>query len=138
MQTAFAICNPIYIHNHFPNAISFLGQFASGLKEGQGEFSSTDLSKYTGEHLFHQLFAREFAKEKFHHFDAGQFFNDKMEGFGTLHMPDGQVYVGQFSDWKRFGLGNLTYRNGDLYVGQWNDDEGNGTGTLIFHFEIIS
>ena len=59
-----------------------------------------------------------------------------MEGFGTLHMPDGQVYVGQFSDWKRFGLGNLTYRNGDLYVGQWNDDEGNGTGILIFNLKI--
>ena len=29
-------------------AIIFLGQFVSGLKEGQGEFSSTDLSKYTG------------------------------------------------------------------------------------------
>ena len=114
----------------------FLGQFVSGLKEGQGEFSSTDLSKYTGVDLdFFSFEITEFTKVQFHS-DAGQFFNDKMEGFGTLHMPDGQVYVGQFSDWKRFGLGNLTYRNGDLYVGQWNDDEGNGTGILIFNIKI--
>ncbi len=65
---------------------------------------------------------------------TGEWWNNEMNGKGTLIWPDGSVYIGEFKN----GLyhGNGTYlnlkENKSLYVGEFIEEMENGYGTKIF------
>ena len=50
----------------------------------------------------------------------GDWRDDKMHGYGTLQLKNGDKYQGQFIDDKRHGFGVYYHANGDRYEGEWN------------------
>jgi len=61
---------------------------------------------------------------------AGQVYDGKRNGQGTLTWANGTKYVGEWKDDKQHGQGTYTWANGERYVGEWEDGQGNGLGTL--------
>lgn len=63
----------------------------------------------------------------------GNFFEDKKEGVGFLHYPNGDYYYGEFINDKKEGVVRQYYKSdGDkIYEGEWSKDERNGEGYLI-------
>lgn len=54
---------------------------------------------------------------------AGEYFGDKIHGFGVYHFANGHCYEGAWHEGRRQGLGSYTFRNGDRRCGEW--DAGN-------------
>lgn len=54
---------------------------------------------------------------------AGEYFGDKIHGFGVYHFANGHCYEGSWHEGRKQGYGMYTFRNGDTRCGEW--DSGN-------------
>ncbi|GKA24392.1 membrane occupation and recognition nexus repeat-containing protein [Tanacetum coccineum] len=52
---------------------------------------------------------------------AGEYFADKMHGFGVYSFANGHRYEGSWHEGRRQGLGMYTFRNGETQSGHWNN-----------------
>jgi len=52
---------------------------------------------------------------------AGEYFADKMHGFGIYHFAIGHLYEGAWHEGRRQGLGMYTFRNGETQSGHWQN-----------------
>lgn len=52
---------------------------------------------------------------------AGEYFADKMHGFGVYHFANGHRYEGAWHEGRRQGLGMYTFRNGETQSGHWQN-----------------
>lgn len=50
---------------------------------------------------------------------AGEYFADKMHGFGVYSFANGHHYEGAWHEGRRQGLGMYTFRNGETQSGHW-------------------
>jgi hypothetical protein len=53
-----------------------------------------------------------------------------LDGRGTMHYTNGDVYVGEWSKNERSGSGTLKYADGSVYDGEWLKDKRHGCGQL--------
>ncbi|KAG6507850.1 hypothetical protein ZIOFF_033203 [Zingiber officinale] len=51
---------------------------------------------------------------------AGEYFADKIHGFGVYHFANGHCYEGSWHEGKKQGYGMYTFRNGDTRCGDWD------------------
>jgi hypothetical protein len=51
---------------------------------------------------------------------AGEYFADKMHGYGVYKFANGHRYEGSWHDGRKQGLGIYTFRNGDTHAGHWH------------------
>ena len=79
----------------------YIGDFKSGMKNGNGELYYEGKLEYKGD-----------------------FLNDKYNGFGIYYYKNGNYYLGEWVEGKKHGYGYLYYKNGELrYEGNFIDDE---------------
>ena len=52
---------------------------------------------------------------------AGEYFADKMHGFGVYQFGNGHRYDGAWHEGRRQGLGMYTFRNGETQSGHWQN-----------------
>ncbi|KAG1359235.1 putative phosphatidylinositol 4-phosphate 5-kinase 5 [Cocos nucifera] len=52
---------------------------------------------------------------------AGEYFGDKMHGFGVYRFANGHQYEGAWHEGRRQGLGMYTFRNGETQSGHWQN-----------------
>lgn len=52
---------------------------------------------------------------------AGEYFADKMHGFGVYRFGNGHCYEGAWHEGNRQGLGMYTFRNGETQSGHWQN-----------------
>lgn len=52
---------------------------------------------------------------------GGEYFADRMHGFGVYHFANGHRYEGGWHEGRRQGFGMYTFRNGDTQSGHWED-----------------
>lgn len=52
---------------------------------------------------------------------AGEYFADKMHGFGVYCFANGHRYEGAWHEGRRQGLGMYTFRNGETQSGHWQN-----------------
>ncbi|XP_022871348.1 radial spoke head 1 homolog, partial [Olea europaea var. sylvestris] len=52
---------------------------------------------------------------------AGEYFADKMHGFGVYFFANGHRYEGAWHEGRRQGLGMYTFRNGETQSGHWQN-----------------
>lgn len=52
---------------------------------------------------------------------AGEYFADKMHGFGVYQFANGHHYEGAWHEGRRQGLGMYTFRNGETQAGHWQN-----------------
>lgn len=52
---------------------------------------------------------------------AGEYFADRMHGFGVYNFTNGHRYEGGWHEGQRQGFGLYTFRNGDTQSGYWED-----------------
>ena len=91
----------------YANGSVYVGDFASGLRQGAGVFRTSKGDVY-----------------------EGQWKNDRFDGNGKLALADGSRYEGNFKDGNRHGTGTQIYADGRQYSGAWLDDKKSGNGTL--------
>ena len=65
----------------------------------------------------------------------GDWFEDKMQGFGTYHYPDGSIYEGEWKDDKHHGKGILSFSNGTRYEGEWQQHWMQGPGQFTDYLD---
>lgn len=51
---------------------------------------------------------------------AGEYFGDKIHGFGVYHFANGHCYEGSWHEGRKQGYGTYTFRNGDTRCGEWD------------------
>jgi len=93
----------------FPNGDTYSGAYSSGpngiMRDGKGKWISKTGYIYDGEWK-----------------------NDKINGYGCLHMPDGSEYKGNFVSGKFNGEGSYTWQDGSNYTGPFLDNKPEGDG----------
>jgi MORN repeat len=52
---------------------------------------------------------------------AGEYFADKMHGFGVYNFANGHRYEGSWHEGKKQGLGMYSFRNGETQSGHWQN-----------------
>lgn len=52
---------------------------------------------------------------------AGEYFADKMHGFGVYQFQNGHLYEGAWHEGRRQGLGMYTFRSGETQSGYWQN-----------------
>lgn len=52
---------------------------------------------------------------------AGEYFADKMHGFGVYRFANGHRYEGAWHEGRRQGLGMYTFRTGETQAGHWQN-----------------
>lgn len=52
---------------------------------------------------------------------AGEYFGDKIHGFGVYHFANGHYYEGSWHEGRKQGFGMYTFRNGESRCGEWHD-----------------
>lgn len=62
----------------------------------------------------------------------GQWFKNKLNGFGRCIDKFGNCYIGYFKDGFRNHLGQFYSFNGDIFDGSWHMNERYGYGTFFF------
>jgi hypothetical protein len=62
---------------------------------------------------------------------AGEWKDDKREGYGTYFYEDGGVYDGMWEDDNREGWGKMHYVDGSVYEGEWHREMRHGQGILL-------
>ncbi|KAL3274601.1 hypothetical protein HHI36_015982 [Cryptolaemus montrouzieri] len=80
--------------------------------------------KYAGQFLFNNMHDKGFyfikQEEGFSFYD-GQFYNNKLEGYGQIIYNNGSIFEGLFKKNRRFGPGVLTHQDGTQDVGLWKE-----------------
>lgn len=51
---------------------------------------------------------------------GGEYFGDKIHGFGVYHFANGHCYEGSWHEGRRQGSGTYTFRNGEMRSGEWD------------------
>lgn len=51
---------------------------------------------------------------------SGEYFGDKMHGFGVYHFANGHCYEGAWHEGRKQGYGMYTFRNSVTKCGQWD------------------
>lgn len=51
---------------------------------------------------------------------AGEYFGDKIHGFGVYHFANGHCYEGSWHEGRKQGYGMYSFRNGDTRCGEWD------------------
>lgn len=51
---------------------------------------------------------------------AGEYFGDKIHGFGVYHFANGHCYEGSWHEGRKQGYGMYTFRNRDTRCGEWD------------------
>lgn len=51
---------------------------------------------------------------------SGEYFGDKVHGFGVYHFANGHCYEGSWHEGRKQGYGLYTFRNGDTRCGGWD------------------
>lgn len=51
---------------------------------------------------------------------AGEYFGDKIHGFGVYHFANGHCYEGSWHEGCKQGYGMYSFRNGDRRCGEWD------------------
>lgn len=51
---------------------------------------------------------------------SGEYFGDKIHGFGVYSFANGHCYEGSWHEGRRQGLGTYTFGNGDSRSGEWD------------------
>jgi len=51
---------------------------------------------------------------------AGEYFGDKVHGFGVYHFANGHCYEGSWHEGRKQGYGMYTFRNGEAKCGEWD------------------
>ena len=52
---------------------------------------------------------------------SGEYFADKMHGFGVYRFANGHLYEGAWHEGRRHGLGMYTFRTGETQSGYWEN-----------------
>lgn len=81
--------------------------------------------KYAGYFLYNNMHDKGFyfiRQEDGVSFYDGQFYNNKLEGYGQVIYKDGRIHEGLFRDNKKFGPGVVTYPDETQDVGLWNSN----------------
>ncbi|XP_027931196.1 radial spoke head 10 homolog B-like isoform X1 [Vigna unguiculata] len=116
----------------------YAGQWASGQSHGCGVHTCEDGSRYVGEfkwgvkhglgHYHFSLQGKEVSAAKGNRYlqrngdaYAGEYFADKMHGYGVYSFANGHCYEGSWHDGKRQGLGMYTFRSGETQSGHWQN-----------------
>lgn len=81
----------------------YTGNYANGMKNGQGTYEWDNGDKY-----------------------VGNWINDSICGQGTYYWHTGEVYVGEWYNDKKHGQGKLTWPDGLIYEGKWVYDDFRG------------
>ena len=50
---------------------------------------------------------------------AGEYFGDKIHGFGVYHFANGHCYEGSWHEGRKQGYGMYKFKNGDTRCGEW-------------------
>lgn len=69
---------------------------------------------------------------------AGEYFADKMHGFGVYQFGNGHRYEGAWHEGKRQGLGMYTFRNGQVQSGHWQNGFLENRPFAINHSKVFS
>ncbi|KAK9162205.1 LOW QUALITY PROTEIN: hypothetical protein Syun_003107 [Stephania yunnanensis] len=83
-----------------------LGSNAINLKLGKNDFTY----EWSSEFLFRN-------GDRY----AGEYFGDKIHGFGVYHFANGHCYEGSWHEGKKQGFGIYTFRNGETKCGDWDN-----------------
>lgn len=51
---------------------------------------------------------------------AGEYFEDKIHGFGVYRFANGHCYEGSWHEDRKQGFGTYIFRNGDARSGEWD------------------
>lgn len=51
---------------------------------------------------------------------SGEYFGDKIHGFGVYNFANGHCYEGSWHEGRRQGFGTYTFRNGERRSGEWD------------------
>ncbi|KAG0497486.1 hypothetical protein HPP92_002177 [Vanilla planifolia] len=51
---------------------------------------------------------------------AGEYFGDKIHGFGVYHFANGHCYEGSWHEGRRQGFGTYSFRRGETRSGEWD------------------
>lgn len=51
---------------------------------------------------------------------AGEYFGDKIHGFGVYRFANGHCYEGSWHEGRKQGYGMYTFRRGDSKCGEWD------------------
>ena len=106
-----------------------------------GHYAANKWSNCFGSHMTETgaRYAGEWVNDKFEGWGTyvyrnkskyvGQFSNNRRNGQGTFTFPDGATYTGGYRDDLRSGHGSFTYPDGTRFTGEYRDDRRNGPGT---------
>ncbi|KAJ3173918.1 hypothetical protein HK101_011003 [Irineochytrium annulatum] len=62
---------------------------------------------------------------------AGEWVDDRREGFGTYYYEDGGFYEGRWEDDQKEGWGRMSYVDGAVYEGEWHREMRHGQGIFL-------
>ncbi|XP_044758863.1 uncharacterized protein LOC123316721 [Coccinella septempunctata] len=96
-----------------------------GFRDGHGcqTWDRPFQHKYAGCFIYNNMHDKGFyfvRQEDGDSFYDGQFYNNKLEGYGQVIYKDGRAHEGLFKDNRKFGPGVLSYPDGTQDVGLWN------------------
>ena len=127
----------LILHNHrallcvIDPALRYSGEFADGLRQGQGVWSSGDGSvRYEGQWSAGLKHGRGTFVSAGQASYVGEFKLGMMDGAGTLLHDDGLKYDGGFRAGLKHGAGKLFFVNGNTYEGAFEKDLMHGRGVL--------
>ncbi|WZZ67168.1 hypothetical protein YC2023_078538 [Brassica napus] len=60
-------------------------------------------------------------KKSIFHKHAGEYFRDKIHGFGVYHFPNGHYYEGAWHEGRKQRYGTYGFITGDTECGEWDD-----------------
>ncbi|NCC74285.1 MAG: hypothetical protein EOM06_12945, partial [Sphingobacteriia bacterium] len=92
----------------------YVGQIKDGKREGIG------------------VAIRETNNERWNGIYAGNWENDKQNGYGVISWVIGGKYEGEWKNGRFSGFGKIYYQNGNRYEGEWRNGERNGFGKSIW------
>ena len=111
---------------------TYVGEWQSGSREGQGEAIMANGDKYVGEFKFNKKNGRGVMMFSNGDEYVGEVKDDALSGQGTYIFGEGlykgEWYIGEFKDDAFNGQGTYTFANGNKIVGQFQNGTLNGNG----------
>ena len=113
------------------NGYKLKGVFVDGVLSGRGKLTCSEYksrgefveSKPSGKGRF------QFASGIWY---EGEVREGKIDGFGIMKYPSGEVYEGFFVNSEQSGVGKITYTDGRVYEGQVDSGKPSGTGIFVY------